>query len=1138
MNYADFAHLHVHTDYSLLDGACKIDELLQEARNHRLPALAITDHGNLFGAIEFYKKAKKLGIKPIIGCEVYVAPRSREDRKSEGGVPESSFHLTLLCKDLQGYKNLMQLSTIGYLEGFYYRPRVDKEVLRKYKDGLIALSGCLKGEIPFHILSREEEKAVAAVSEYIDIFGKENFYLELMNLGLDENLYCQDKLMRLSEKFDVGVVATNDCHYIGEEDAKAHDVLLCIQTGKDLEDVNRLRFSTQEVYFKSPAQMEELFREIPQALTNTLRISEKCNLMLDIPALHVHLPRPILPAQFDNPHTYLVHLVKEGIKQRYDTVTPEVSERAEYELDVIAKMGYAGYFLIVKDIVDFAKTRDIPVGPGRGSAVGSLVLYALGITQIDPLQYGLLFERFLNPERRTMPDIDIDFADERRDEIIRYCIDRYGDKAVTHIITFGTMAARAAVRDVGRVLRIKYGEVDRIAKLIPFGYNIARALDEVPELKRMIEPDERYSELISIAKKLEGLARHASTHAAGIVIAPGQLTEFTPLYRSSHGETSTQYSMKALEDIGLLKMDLLGLRTLTVIHNTEKMINQNGHKLDLDGLPLNDRATFTLLKKGETVGVFQLESPGMRDILRKLQPECFEDLIAVLSLYRPGPLGGIDKDEFIHRRHGRMAVEYLHPSLKPILKETHGVILYQEQVMEIARELAGFSLGEADILRRAMGKKEASVMDEKRRSFVEGTRHKGIGEDAANRIFDLMVPFAGYGFNKSHSTGYALISYKTAYLKTHYPAIFMAANLTSEMNNSTRIMNLISEAKRMGLRIQPPCVNRSFWQFKPNSKQITFGLGAVKNVGQAAVEAIVEERQKGEFDSFFDFLTRINQRVVNKRMLESLIKVGALDSISKNRSKLLMSLQDNFDLVSKRRLSKGQTSLFEAATEATESEPQQWSRGEALAKEREALGFYLSGHPLEKYRDEFISFTNCDSSQLEWFRDDKDLLVGGIISRIRTTMDKKGRKMAFLVLEDFEGEMDVTIFADLYRKNQELIRKDRMLLLRGRRTARNDRFSVGAEKLISLEEVRDRYVDRLEISLRIVGLEESFLQKIKEILLAHAGDCRVLITLLGEKREKLTIQSKSIRVSVNDRLLKALRKLVGNGAVKMGGAIQ
>ncbi|KPJ50531.1 hypothetical protein AMJ40_02695 [candidate division TA06 bacterium DG_26] len=1137
MSYADFVHLHVHTDYSLLDGACKIDELLQVARSYKLPALAITDHGNLFGAIEFYKKAKKAGIKPIIGCEVYLAAGSRKDRRSVAGVPESSFHLTLLCKDMQGYKNLMKLSTIAYLEGFYYRPRVDKEVLSQHSEGLIALSGCLKGEIPFYILRGEEEKATRALHEYLEIFGKENFYLELMNLMLNENLICQTELIKLSQRFKVGVAATNDCHYIRKEDAKAHDILLCIQTGKELDDPNRMRFKTQEVYFKSPAEMETLFGDIQDALHSTVEISERCNLMLDIPASRVYLPRPILPTGFEDPHTYLTDLVKKGVEKRYGSLPEEVEARAAYELDIIAKMGYAGYFLIVKDIVDFANKNAIPVGPGRGSAVGSLVLYALGITQIDPLRYGLLFERFLNPERRTMPDIDIDFADERRDEIIRYCLQRYGEDSVTHIITFGTMAARAAVRDVGRVLKIKYGEVDRLAKLIPFGYDIARALEEVPELKRLVESDEKYSQLISVARKLEGLARHASTHAAGIVIAPGELTDFTPLYRSSNGDISTQYAMKSLEDIGILKMDFLGLRTLTVIENTAKMVAEKGETLDLDNLPLDDRATFSLLKKGETVGVFQLESPGMRDILRKLQPESFEDLIAVLSLYRPGPLGGIDKDEFIHRRHGKSSITYLHPSLKPILKETHGVILYQEQVMEIARELAGFSLGEADILRRAMGKKEASVMDEKRRSFIDGAKRKGVDEDAANQIFDLMVPFAGYGFNKSHSTGYAVISYKTAYLKAHYPSIFMAANLTSEMSNSTRVMNLISEVKRMGLKVSPPSVNHGFWEFKPNLKEIGFGLGAVKNVGQAAIDAIVEERNRGAFSSFLDFVSRVNQKAVHKRVVESLIKAGAFDCIESNRAKLLNSLEESFELISKKKWSKGQTSFFDSPSQRPESEPQDWSTGEALAKEREALGFYLSGHPLEKYKDELVSFTNCTSSQLEWIADDRELVVGGIVSKIKTTVDKTSRKMAFVLLEDFDGEMEVTVFADLYGKNQELLRKDRMLLVKGRRGARNDRISVRAETLIPLEGVREKYVDRLEVSLRILGLEESFLEKVKETLLAHPGKCSVLINLLGDKKNRMRIRSKSIRVKTDDGLLRDLRKLVGDGAVKLGGAL-
>lgn len=1132
MKFADFVHLHVHTDYSLLDGACKIDDLLKTAHFYKYPALSITDHGNMFGVIEFYKKAIKKGIKPIIGTEVYVAVGNRKDRKLSKTVPEASFHLTLLATNEDGYRNLIKLSTLGYLEGFYYKPRVDKELLSQFKNGIIALSGCLKGEVPYYILQNREEDAYKACSEYIDIFGEENFYLEVMNHLSEENLIVNSKLLDFSHKFNLKLVATNDCHYIKKDDARAHDILLCLQTGKELEDKNRLRFKTEEVYFKSPEEMRALFTELPDALKTTLDIAERCNLLLDIPAQKVYLPQPTIPEGFKSTFAYLSHLVRKGIEKKFTYISPELEERLHNELETIDKMGYSGYFLIVKEIVDEARRRDIAVGPGRGSAVGSLVLYALDITEVNPLQYGLIFERFMNLERRGMPDIDIDFSDERRDEIIKYVIDKYGEESVTQIITFGTMAARAAVRDVGRVLKIKYAEVDRLAKLIPFGYTIARAIKEVEELKRLIQSKEEYKELFKIAQSLEGLARHASTHAAGIVIAPGKLTTYVPLYKS--GKTvASQYAMKSLEDIGLLKMDFLGLRTLTVLHSTLKMLKKRG--IEIGDISLNDKDTYDLLKSGETVGIFQLESSGMREILRNLAPQSFEDIIAVLSLYRPGPLGGVDKDEFIHRRHRKKEVKYLHPALESILKETYGIILYQEQVMEIAKQLAGFSLGEADILRRAMGKKELAVMDEKRKRFLSGAKEKGIDEDSANKIFNLMVPFAGYGFNKSHSTGYALLSYRTAYLKTHYPLEFMSCNLTSELTNFKRINILINETRRMGIKISPPSINESDYEFKPSNGGINFGVGAIKNVGKGAIDSIIQERKNGNFKTFFDFLKRIDKRAVNKRVIESLIKAGCFDSMDTNRAKILTSLPLSFGKVSK--VNRSQISFFESGHSLGLDLPevQEWTIGEKLAKEREALGFYFSGHPLEKYADELDAFTNCTSTQVEGLLDGEFPIIGGMIIRVKKKKDVRQKDMAFFTLEDFDGEVEVTTFAEVYAKSEGLIKEDNMVIVKGKKSDRGDKSSLIALKVLPIEGMRKKYVDRIEISLPIVGLEENRLKSMKYILLDHPGKNRVYLNLLGEKGQRLRIVSKSILVSSSPELLSKLRNLLGKEAVELGG---
>jgi len=821
-----YVHLHNHSHYSLLDGACKIDALTNAAVENNMPALALTDHGNMFGAVEFYKTARKKDLKPIIGVEAYVAPGSRKERKSDKKISDTSFHLVLLAKNLAGYRNLMRLVSIGYLEGFYYRPRVDKEMLQKYSEGLIALSACLKGEVPYYLLKKGYDAAKQSALEYREIF-KDDYYLEIHNHGIDEENQVREGLRELGGELSIPLVATNDIHYLKREHYLPHDVLICLQTGKDRDDPKRLRYTTDQIYFKSQSEMAQSFSEFQSALDITSEIAEKCNLELDFDT--TYLPKFEIPENEGavSLADYLKKLTYEGAKNRFGEITQEVDERLNHELNIINEMGYPSYFLIVMDFIRYAKSKCIPVGPGRGSAAGSLVCYCLEITNINPLQYNLIFERFLNPERVNMPDIDIDFCYERREEIIEYVKDKYGEENVTQIITFGTMAARAVIRDVGRVLKISYGDVDRIAKMIPAVPNMTldKALEAVPDLKKLAKQDE-YSQLVDYSKTLEGLARHASTHAAGVVITPDELTNYTPIYKSSQGDVTTQYDMKILEDIGVLKMDFLGLRTLTVLDKTLKTLSRKGIEIELNEIPLDDKETYEIFSKGETVGIFQFESSGMRDYLRKLKPQVFEDLIAMNALYRPGPMEWID--DFIKRRHSQKKIEYLHPLMEPVLKETYGVIVYQEQVMRIASELAGFSMGNADLLRRAMGKKKAELMAEQRSLFLEGCEKKNIEKKLANEIFDLMDKFAGYGFVKPHSTCYALIAFQTAYLKKHHAAEFMAATLSSEMGSKNRVVILVDECKRMGITVEPPDVNASYFDFIVKDNAIRFGLGAVK----------------------------------------------------------------------------------------------------------------------------------------------------------------------------------------------------------------------------------------------------------------------------------------------------------------------
>ncbi|MFQ5905730.1 MAG: DNA polymerase III subunit alpha [bacterium] len=1139
MEHSDFCHLHVHTDYSLLDGACKIDSIVAKAREWRLPALAITDHGNLFGAIEFYRKAEKAGIKPIIGSEVYVAVGKRTDRVPARGVQHSSFHLILLAKDEAGYKNLMKLCSLAYLEGFYYRPRVDKELLSQFSDGLIATSACLRGEVCHNILNGNLKEARKSASDYMDIFGQDNFFLELMDVGMPENKRANEELLRIAEELSIPVVATNDCHYIEKKDAKAHDVLLCLQTGKEMDDKNRLRFKSDEFYFKSPQEMKELFAEVPEAVQSTLAIAERCNLTLDMGTTRTYLPRFPLPDGYENSSDYLRYLARKGTAERYAKVTPAIEERLEYELDVIEKMGFAGYFLIIKDLVDTAKRRNIPVGPGRGSDVGSLVFYALCITEVDPLEHNLLFERFLNPERTSMPDVDIDFGDERRDEMIQYAMDKYGRDCVCHIITFGTMAARAAIRDVGRVLKTPYGEVDRIAKMIPTepGMTIEKALKGVADLRSLIDSSNNYQELIEIAQRLEGLARHASTHAAGIVIAPGKLTDYVPLYRSSDGDICTQYSVKSVEEIGLLKVDFLGLRTLNVIDKFVDSLRAMRIQIDIKKLPLDDEDTFELLRNGETQGVFQLESSGMREILCKLRPSSFSDLVAVLSLYRPGPLlGGLDIDDFVDRKNGRKEIRYEHPHLESILKETYGVILYQEQVMQIASKLGGFTLGQADILRRAMGKKQAAVMENKRAAFVKGAGKNKINARKANEIFDLMAQFAGYGFNKSHSAGYALISYWTAYLKAHYPVEFMAASLSSEMGSSDRVSLLLKECKRMGIQVSTPDVNTCFYHFAPREDRILFGLGAVKNTGKAAIEAIVEAREEhGPFESLFDFAEKVNTRAVNKRVVENLIKAGTMDNLGAHRASLLASVKRAFELgaASHRRREKGQGSLFgdrfgvSRAQELQHAVP--WSLTENLSAEKESLGFYLSGHPLQY---EVESLTTTSSSRLDSLEEGTQVVLAGVVVGKRVKKDKRGRQMAFVKIADFDGEVETVFFSDIYDQIRGQLADEAPLVLRARKGARGN-AKVVVERALPLEDAREKLIDGLAINIDSSRAYGDTLKRLKELLVLHPGEYPVTFHVGGKDVDSVTLQPRNLKVSLSHELLHSVRGILGEGSVRL-----
>ena len=1157
MHHSNFVHLHVHTEYSLLDGACRIKDLVAQAKKYKMPALAITDHGVMYGAIQFYKEAIRQGVKPIIGCEMYVAHGSRLDKSSQR--KETPHHLILLVKNNEGYKNLIKLVTLSYLEGFYYKPRIDKEILREYSNGLIALSACLKGEIAQCILQKDIKKAKEVALDFLDIFGEGNFYLELQKNGIPEQEIVNENLIEISQELSIPLVATNDIHYINKEDARAHEILLCIQTATNLNDPKRLKFSTDAFYFNSPEEMNENFSKVPQALENTIRIAEKCN--LEINFRHAQLPEFEIPPEH-NISTYLKELCNKGLNERYPEITKQLEERLEYELSVIKKMEFEPYFLIVWDFVRYAKEKGIMVGPGRGSAAGSLVAFCLNITNIDPMAYGLLFERFLNPERISMPDFDIDFCYERREEVIQYVSEKYGKDKVAQIITFGTMAARAAVRDVGRALGIPYAQVDTIAKMIPFEPNITikKALNAESRIKKAMTEDKNIKELIDTASSLEGLARHASTHAAGIVLSRKPLTDYVPLQKTAEGETCTQYAMAELEELGLLKMDFLGLRTLTVISNALKIIKHTrGEQIDISKIPLDDKKVYKMLSKGNCAGIFQLESEGMRDLVKRLKPKNIEDITALLALYRPGPLGSGMIEDFINGKKGIVEIKYPHPCLESILKETYGVIVYQEQVMKIASELAGFTLGQADILRKAMGKKQKGVMEKQRELFIKGAQKNNIKKKTAAEIFDLIAYFAGYGFNKSHSVSYAFISYQTAYLKTHYTIEYMASLLTTIMGNNDKVALYIKECRNMNIEILPPDINQSLVNFTVvEGKAIRFGLAAVKNVGEKAIKSIIEERKiNSNFTSFLDFCHRVDLRVVNKRVIESLIKCGAFDSIGAKRSQLLavldVSLKNGQEYQKSKR--NGQTSIFdlfeENSTDKNGANYQdrlpdisEFSKNELLAMEKEMLGLYISYHPLDGYKEKLKKIITSTSIELANHTDRSRVVLAGVINNFKRKSTKNGNLMAFITLEDLEGTVEIIAFPKVFEKCKEIIKKDEIVITEGRLDVTEGKTKVIAEKISLLDnyvrnnkfaskmqEKNQNLGEKLHLEINVRQNETNLLGKLKELFYDYPGKSQIVLHF--KDRDKITLHAidKKYSVKIDDKFREEIHGILGDGKI-------
>ncbi len=1144
----EFVHLHVHTQYSLLDGAIRIDPLLERVKEFGMNSVAITDHGTMFGVFDFFEKAKKADIKPIIGCECYVAPRSIKDRTPQDHKGLS--HLILLAENREGYRNLCRLASIGQLEGFYYKPRIDKALLKEYHKGLIGLSACLHGEIPRIVQANRLEDAENAVREYLEILGEGNFFLEVQNNGIESQNVVNQTLLELGQKLSIPLVATNDCHYLDKEDVRAHDVLLCIQTGKTIYDKERLKFRTDQLYFKPKEEMYAYFKDYPNALGNAVDIAERCDLAFDLNTYHF----PKFETDREGSTEDLFEKkVREGFENRIKFILEKKEKvekkvyqaRLENEIGIIRSMGFAGYFLIVADFIRYAKEKHIPVGPGRGSAAGSLVAYSLDITDIDPIEYGLIFERFLNPARKSMPDIDVDFCINGREEVFKYVVDKYGGgDYVAQIITFGKLKTRAVIRDVGRALDIPLREVDIIAKCVPDVLNISlnSAIRSEPRLKEMIKTRSEVADLMKICRVLEGLPRHASTHAAGVVISDRPLMEYLPLYRGKKGEVVTQFDMTCVEKIGLVKFDFLGLRNLTVIDSTLAVIKTQGKKVpDITNLNLKDSDTYRLLASGDTNGVFQLESSGMKDLLTRLKPETFEDVIALVALYRPGPLDSGMVEDFVERKHGKRTVEYLTPELEPILKETYGVIVYQEQVMKIAGTLAKYSMAEADDLRKAMGKKIPQIMATHRQRFLKGASDNGVTANNAEKIFDLIEKFGGYGFNKSHSAAYALIAFQTAFLKTHYTVEFMTSLLTSEMQSTDGIVKYIAECRSHDLEILPPDINESDKEFTVSGSKIRFGLKAVKNVGEGAIDSIIEVRQEAKFRSIFDFCERVNWNKINKRVVESLIKCGAFDSFGEYRSRTWAVLEGALDYgqrVQKERLDP-QIGLFETgANQQTVNTPQmpeieEWDEKQRLAFEKESLSFYVSGHPMTRYESIMEKFTNADSASLKEFPDAEAVRIGGVVSNVKTIMTKKGDQMAFVTVEDLYGSIEATLFSSVYPTVSDILVEDNPILIQGNVQRDEKSLKLLADMVIPMEKAEETWTASVQLTLDSTRTDEAILLKLHNILKRYPGSCKTFINLRDSEKTKTIIAlPDSIKVRAGSSLTREVNDLCGYKALE------
>ncbi len=1137
----EFVHLHVHTAYSLLDGAIRVKDLLAQAQAFGMPAVAITDHGSLFGILDFYQKAKAAGIKPLLGCELYVAPGSRQEKTSKG----DNRHLVVLAQNLEGYHNLIRLVTHAYQDGFYYRPRVDKELLAELNGGLIALSSCLHGVVAPQLLNDDPKAAEASAREYAEIF-PDRFYLEVQANNLPEQLKVNEALLELGPRWGLPVVATNDVHYLKPEDARAHDVLLCIQTGKTVNTSGRMKFQTDQLYFKSPEEMARIF-PYPEVLAASGEIAARCDVSLELGTYNF----PVYPVpEGETMESLMTRLAREGLKERLAAPAnhprpPEADywQRLEYETGILVQMGFAGYFLVVADIINFARQRRIPVGPGRGSAAGSLVAYALKITDLDPLAFGLFFERFLNPERVSPPDIDVDFCYERRGEIIEYVSKAYGWPNVAHITTFGSMKTRQVIRDVGRALEVPYPEVDKVAKLVPEKLNITleQSLAQEPRLRELRDTNPTVADLLAVAEVLEGLPRHASTHASAVVIADRPLIEYLPLYKGSKGEQVTQFDMKGVEKVGLVKFDFLGLRTLTVIDQAVSLIRRN-HDPDFDihTIALDDPATFALLQAANTAGVFQLESAGMRSLMVRLKPSVFGDIIALVALYRPGPMESGMHDDYVRRKHGESKVEYPLPQLEPTLRETYGVILYQEQVMQIAAVVSGFSLAEADLLRRAMGKKDQAVMAAQRDRFVSGAVPQGVAKAKAVELFTLIEKFAGYGFNKSHSAAYALVAYQTAYLKAHYPLEFLAAVLNCEINNSTALAKHIMEARDQGIELLAPDINHSDRDFTVENGKVRYGLAGVKNVGVGAIHNILEARGAARFESFRDVLERINLGKVNRKVLESLIQAGAFDSLQPRRSRLMAGLESALEKVShqKRLQAVKQMSMFGGLLEAQEDdwlpEAQPWDKSIKLAREKEALGVYLSGHPLDAYRALLKTQFSVTTADLAEAPDSQEVTLGVVVTSLKEKMSKRGGRLAILTVEDLAGSVEVVVFGEVYERVASLLQQPSLpLWLRGHVVQEEKGPKLVAQEIASLETALPRGPARLDVRLQAALVTREQLVQLKGILSRHGGPVPVFLHFLHPREEASLALPRELALSPSPQLISEVNRLFGYPALAL-----